>query len=357
VATGTGESVMLAWSPILLALAGLLIGGGPVSKLRWLQTRARRWTHEAARAGPAIELVPRDDPVAVLITSPCPRCEHDTRDRNPIRVLAGPSLADAPEDQELHRNATAGQPLVDETFAVDCHCGMEHPGRKAGDGCGARWYLAISGGPPWEVGPGEAMDAPTEEDEAVASALVSTELERARKSADSWKTALAGLVTLVATFAILKGEDSIAKLAEPWPIVGALVAAGALGAAVAAALFAARGAYGDPGEEIEVFRRGAATRVLDWQASEARRATSDIGTARGWTLVAVTALAVTIGITWFAPQRPPAFVRVVPASGDPVCGKLKSLGQNGIVITDDDGRDQTTQLSEVRSASVLADCP
>lgn len=324
--------------------------------LRWRRTNARRWTLAAARAGGEIKLVPETDPKALTITQDCPRCGHKTRDRNPLWVIAGISADEAEAEAQAHERAVRAAPTVAQTFTADCRCGQDHPKRTDGDGCGARWYLYISG-PPWVVLPGVQDDAPSEEDEAAVAALAKSELERVRKAGDSWRTALAGLITLIAAFSVLEGTKAVPKLSSFWPIVAAVAAGVGLAAAVIGALLAARAAYGSPGEEIQVGQPGAAEAVANWHATEARRAAGAIWWARIATVTSLGLLVFAVGITWFAPKEPDAVVRVSHTGGDPVCGTIKSANQDGIVITDADKRDHTIPLASLAGLSPLADCP
>src|ERR1700752_34869 len=44
--------------------------------------------------------------------------------------------------------------------------------------------------------------------------LLRTELDRVRKSSESWRTGLAALLTLITTVSIVKGRDTIVKLSS-----------------------------------------------------------------------------------------------------------------------------------------------
>jgi hypothetical protein len=78
-------------------------------------------------------------------------------------------------------------------------------------------------------------------------------------------------------------------------------------------------------------------------------------------VVAVAALAVAVGITWFkTPDKPePASsVLVVKRSGPPVCGALQASPAGTIEILEKDTRDpETVAVGEVVAMTAVAACP
>jgi hypothetical protein len=128
--------------------------------------------------------------------------------------------------------------------------------------------------------------------------LKDTELERVRKTAENWRTGLAGILALITTVSVVKGRDTIIDLAFPWNVlVGALVLFALISAAVGA-YYALRSAYGWP-------ERVPAGQLRKWKYQRSEEAVADLGNARNLTFATLLFLALAIGITWYGPTDPP----------------------------------------------------
>ena len=156
--------------------------------------------------------------------------------------------------------------------------------------------------------------------------LLSTELPRVRAAAAAWRNGLAGLLTALAGFSLVKGQSDISQLAVTWAIAaGAALLAAYLGGA-AGALLLIRAANGRP----TVARvRNLVTRAAADHA-EALSAASALRAGIALTLACSALLVTAVGLTWYGPARSPA--RPITSPAGTHCGSLLQLDQGKLII-------------------------
>ena len=172
------------------------------------------------------------------------------------------------------------------------------------------------------------------------AALYQTELERVSKSAESWRTGLAGLLALIATVSVVSGRTSIEDLAPrvAWG-VGVLIAA-ALFAAALGALLAMLAAYGLP-------QMKEAVDLLDWRRRAAKKAALNLQIAIFLSFATLVLLSFAVGLTWYGPEKEGKTAYVTPAA----CQEFTSAA-NLLTLGDDPHRAklvlETRELACVR---------
>lgn len=161
--------------------------------------------------------------------------------------------------------------------------------------------------------------------------LVRDELPRVRAAALAWRNGLAGLLTGLLGFSLLKGRSDVSQLASPWAIaVGGLLAlALACGALGAHRLM--RAGHGLPTVTPTSHLRPRLTADHE----EALRAASDLRWGIRTTLCCAGLLVLAVGTTWYGPAADPALQVTTPAGTQ--CGTRMTLGPSGGVLTTKDG--------------------
>lgn len=185
-----------------------------------------------------------------------------------------------------------------------------------------------------------------------AQQLKFTQLEAARKQAETWRTGLAGVTALLGAILVVKGRDNFTALAPPYPVVVLALFGSALLALSLATLAALRAASGEPGDRITL--NGEELRA--WTEVEVAEVHRAIKAARALSIVGVILIAVAATIAWFAPARTvdTPLVRV-HAPGGPVCGKLLQQGDGMLRIGDVD-RYRIVPLTSVVVVEVVDAC-
>jgi hypothetical protein len=156
------------------------------------------------------------------------------------------------------------------------------------------------------------------------------QLEAVRKQAEAWRTGLTGLTALFGAVLVLKGRESVADLARPYPALILALLLAALAALVMATLSALRAASGMPGDECLLTGED----LEAWTRAETTKAQQSIRRARWLTLVGIGAMAVAIGVAWLAPSKgsPEPTVVVQSVDGLTTCGDLAAIGNGGVAV-------------------------
>jgi hypothetical protein len=180
--------------------------------------------------------------------------------------------------------------------------------------------------------------------------LLSTELARVRAAAAAWRNGLAGLLTALAGFSLIKGRSDIGQLAGTWAIgagVALLVAflTGAVGE-----LLLIRAANGRPA--IARIHRLLTRTAADHE--EALAAASALRAGIALTLACSALLVTAVGLTWYGPPRIPALQVTTPAGTQ--CGSLLQLTQGKLIIDTATG---TVILDQTQPSTIqpVAACP
>jgi hypothetical protein len=202
------------------------------------------------------------------------------------------------------------------------------------------------------------------QDRARLAQEVKGSLERIRKTAENWRTGMAGLTALVTASLLFNGRDSIVDYAPGVQYAIAAVALLSLVVSVASLWLFLTAAYGRLApRSAQAILDGGGVDVHNVQLATA--ALRDLRLARRLGLGAAGLLAVALLISWFGPaaRGVPASVRLVVASESTppietlLCGELQALNGSVAVIQvsgePDARRIKTPQLV---SMTVVASC-
>lgn len=184
--------------------------------------------------------------------------------------------------------------------------------------------------------PHNATPDPREIDDRVRLAdEVNTALEKLRKTAENWKTGVAGLVTLTTATLLFKGQASIASYDPYVQYALGLFGVGSVCLAIAALWYFLFAAYGRT-ETVS------AQSVIDAGGVDIRNigltkiALDDLSRARHLSLGSAGCLIAAIALSWYGPTEPGtplAFAKIVIHAANPaqpdetLCGE--QTAQNG----------------------------
>lgn len=234
---------------------------------------------------------------------------------------------------------------------------MSGPDPREGTG---RGKLVIKAVRPHDTRPGP-RDL---EDRARIAEELKGSLDRIRKTAENWRTGMAGLTALVTATLLFKGRASITDYAEPVGYaLGALVVL-SLALAIASLwrfLMAAHGRLAATSAQSILDAGGVDVRNVHL----ATTALADLNLARGLGLASAALLALALLLSWYGPagKSTAARVKLVIAAEPPgtteqsLCGELKAL-DGTVVMLQVDGEPQPRRLKTERLVSMktLASC-
>ncbi|GGC90190.1 hypothetical protein GCM10011512_16400 [Tersicoccus solisilvae] len=107
------------------------------------------WNKDAAKSS-LVELEPNEnDPAAIVVTGPCPRCHHDSAHVEPLLLFSnlGERARSSGSDLLLQALGRVAAKNSERDVEVICACGVAHPSTPdARRGCGASWVLHVSWG-------------------------------------------------------------------------------------------------------------------------------------------------------------------------------------------------------------------
>lgn len=328
--------------------------GNLAKELRYTDERNPEWSAEAARTFTVTGYPDDRDPVLLRLSGRCPRCKHSVEHTEPLLVVSGIRPPTADELAKIHadlraKGVTTG-PLLPAEFSIRCSCKTKHPGAPdtGHAGCGAVWrmriepvggddmsgtanLLAAKRGGLHPVPPHDPVGDGGEADERARIAeAVKDNLARVRKTAENWRTGMAGLITLVTAILLFKGKASITDYQHEAQIALGVLAVSALGCGLGSLWLFLRAAHGKP-EVVSVDTL--AERTLDGHNFQlAREAIADLANAQWLAIISAAAFAAAILVSWYAPAKPadpPAMFKAElhEPAGATVCGELQ--GQNG----------------------------
>jgi hypothetical protein len=174
--------------------------------------------------------------------------------------------------------------------------------------------------------------------------LRDTELERVRKTAENWRTGLAGLLALITTVSVVKGRDTITDLALLWKVLVGVFLLLALISAAVGAYYALRSAYGWP-------ERVPTGQLRKWRYQRSEDAVADLKKSRNLTFVTLALLALAIAATWYGPTDPPAFVNASWGE-QAVCGELIDSNETELLIKRDEDVTREVPLDVLSTISI-----
>ncbi|MEI8406736.1 MULTISPECIES: hypothetical protein [unclassified Kribbella] len=215
-----------------------------------------------------------------------------------------------------------------------------------------------------------SSDSPTEQGEKAATPkphdvedLAAEQLDTVRKTAENWRTGLAGLLALVATVLFLKGPESISKIVPwaRWSVSIMLVLC--LSLALAGAWLSLKAAFGTP-RSVDVAEIEYEGGVKPYRAGLARKAVGHLNWAKRLTVSAVVMLSAATLLYWNAPVLPGAnfYLRVglVATSSQPtpqpICGSPLLIKDKHIYIQEIRGTLREVEMNSIAALSIVADC-
>jgi hypothetical protein len=198
----------------------------------------------------------------------------------------------------------------------------------------------------------------------LAQELQFSQLDIARKQADTWRTGLATLTTLLTAILVIKGRDDLSTLTTTAQIVVAALLGLALLLLLTATMWVSRALAGPPGEEILLTGED----LQDWTNGEVRKISRALRWAPGLAAISVVVVAAAIGVTWFAPAAKGAsapLVQITETGGQITCGTFIGEARRQVILTvvagtpgHGDATEPTTSTSTIIPlASILAITP
>lgn len=177
------------------------------------------------------------------------------------------------------------------------------------------------------------------------------QLSDVRAAAGRWQAGLGGLAGGITVFSLLKGRDDIDKLADPWAVIYGLLLAAALALAMLGSVLAMRAAFGLP----RVIRT-AAWRPGTSDIADSRAAARLLRAAIGLTLGSTAAVAATVAVAWYAPQKQAGpQLEIRQRSGVEACGSVIRVGAGVVVLKTETG-EQRIPLATLAGVAAVRSC-
>jgi hypothetical protein len=186
-----------------------------------------------------------------------------------------------------------------------------------------------------------------------AQQLKFSQLDVARARADSWRTALATLTTLLTGVLVIKGKDNLSTLTTPYQVLVAIMLGVAFILLLGATLWVSRALAGPPGEEFLL----TGEQLEQWTQGEVRKIEHALYWAPGLAAASVLIVAAATAVTWFAPTQPATqaeLVRVTESTGEQHCGQLAGTARRNLILT---APAALVPLSAVTSVTPVTNCP
>jgi len=238
----------------------------------------------------------------------CPVCSHDS----PMVIT----------QQFTAMEATSGPKVL--AVSLACACDQPHSGRPDGDsGCGRHWSCTATADANNQVSLSELSDPALVAAADALRAAGATQLADLRSAAEKWIGGVTALFSLFGLAGVIVTRSTVANLTPGWQAAIAAMAAVSVGLAGLAVSWIYRAAYGWPVTRVIADN----DELRNWYASREAAPRVQAGCLRDGVRAAggaLAALAVTVGLLWFAPQRQPTvpMVQVTLSNGSQVCGTL-----------------------------------
>jgi hypothetical protein len=186
-----------------------------------------------------------------------------------------------------------------------------------------------------------------------AQQLKFSQLDVARARADTWRTGLATLTTLLTGILVVKGKDDVSTLTTPFQVLAAILLGVALVLLLWATLWLSRALAGPPGEEFLL----TGEQLEQWTQGEVRKIERVLFWAPGMAAASVLIVAAATAVTWFAPTQPATqgeLVQVTESTGEQHCGQLAGTARHDLILT---APAALVPLSAVTAITPVATCP
>lgn len=180
------------------------------------------------------------------------------------------------------------------------------------------------------------------------------QLDIARKQAETWRTGLATLTTLLTGVLVVKGRDDASTLTRPYQVVVAVLLGLALILLLWATMWISRALAGSPvlfllsGETLE-----------KWTDGEVRKISKALSWAPRLAAASVLAVAAAVAFTWFAPAQATStshLVKVTESTGHQSCGQLIGVSNYQLIVAPTTGP-TLIPLSAVAAITPVTACP
>lgn len=164
----------------------------------------------------------------------------------------------------------------------------------------------------------------------LAQDLKFNQLDIARKQADTWRTGLAALTTLLTGVLVVKGRGDTSTLTLPFQVVVAVLLGMALALLLWATIWVSRALAGPPGEEILLTGES----LEQWTQGEVRKVSKALYWIPQLAVASVLIVATAVAFTWFAPARDASTTPLVQVTGPSghSCGELVGASGRQLVI-------------------------
>ena len=164
----------------------------------------------------------------------------------------------------------------------------------------------------------------------LAQDLKFSQLDIARKQADTWRTGHATLTALLTGVLVVKGRDDASVLTLPFQVVVAALLGLALILLLWATMWVSRALAGPPGEEILLTGEG----LEQWTQGEVRKISKALYWVPLLSATSVLIVATAVAFTWFAPSHDVSTTPLVQVAGPfgHSCGELVSATNRRLVI-------------------------
>jgi hypothetical protein len=163
----------------------------------------------------------------------------------------------------------------------------------------------------------------------LAQDLKFSQLDIARKQADTWRTGLATLTTLLTGVLVVKGRDAASALTLPFQVVVAVLLGLALILLLWATMWVSRALAGPPGEEILLTGEG----LERWTQGEVREISKALYWVPKLAAASLLIVAAAVAFTWFAPAHDASTTPLVQVTGPSgqSCGELVGASNRQLV--------------------------
>jgi hypothetical protein len=188
----------------------------------------------------------------------------------------------------------------------------------------------------------------------LAQDLKFSQLDIARKQADTWRAGLATLTALLTGVLVVKGRDDASGLTRPFQILVAALLGMALILLLWATMWLSRALAGPPGEKILLTGEN----LADWTHGEVRKIAMALRWAPGLAAVSVVAVAIAVAFTWFGPAPGPTtpLVLVTESTGQQSCGALLGVSKHELILRST-AVPTLVPLSAVDAITLVTACP
>lgn len=180
------------------------------------------------------------------------------------------------------------------------------------------------------------------------------QLDIARKQAETWRTGLATLTTLLTGVLVVKGRDDASTLARPYQVVVAILLGVALVLLLWATMWISRALAGSP----DLFLLSGET-LAEWTDGEVRKISKALSWAPRLAAASVLVVAAAVAFTWFAPAQGTStnhLVQVTESTGHQSCGQLIGVSNHQLIVAPSTGP-TLIPLSAVAAITPVTACP